>query len=98
MKKYYHVCSLGLEKNLLFSDDQDFVTGVNDIAISLLKFDIKLICYCLMSNHFHFILYGEKQVCPGLPEPSYRPSCQPVENHRLGGSRKPDVKLSSSLI
>lgn len=63
MKKYYHVCSLGLEKNLLFSDDQDFVTGVNDIAISLLKFDIKLICYCLMSNHFHFILYGEKQVC-----------------------------------
>ena len=63
MKKYYHVCSLGLEKNLLFSDDQDFVTGVNDIAISLLKFDIKLICYCLMSNHFHFILHGEKQIC-----------------------------------
>lgn len=63
MKSYYHVCSLGLEKNILFSDDQDFVTGVNDIAISLLKFDIKLICYCLMSNHFHFILHGEKHVC-----------------------------------
>ena len=50
MKKYYHVCSHGLEKNILFSDDHDFIIGINDIAISLLKFDLKIICYCLMSN------------------------------------------------
>lgn len=63
MKQYYHVCSKGLEKSLVFSCDEDFISGVNDIAICLLKFDVKIVCYCLMSNHFHFILYGEKQEC-----------------------------------
>ena len=63
MKKYYHVSSLGLEKGLIFSCDDDFIAGVNDIAICLLKFDVKIVCYCLMSNHFHFILYGEEQAC-----------------------------------
>lgn len=63
MKKYYHVCSQGLEKSVIFSDDLDFISGVNDIAIALQKFDVKVACYCLMSNHFHFILYGEKQDC-----------------------------------
>lgn len=63
MKKYYHVCSQGLEKGLVFSCDDDFISGVNDIAICLLKFDVKIVCYCLMSNHFHFILYGDGQAC-----------------------------------
>lgn len=63
MKKYYHVCSQGLEKGLIFSCDDDFISGVNDIAICLLKFDVKIVCYCLMNNHFHFILYGEEQAC-----------------------------------
>ena len=48
----------------MFSCDEDFISGVNDIAICILKFDVKIICYCLMSNHFHFIVYGERQaVC-----------------------------------
>jgi REP element-mobilizing transposase RayT len=63
MKKYYHISSLGLEKGLIFSCDEDFISGVNDIAICLLKFDVKIVCYCLMSNHFHFILYGAEQAC-----------------------------------
>lgn len=63
MKKYYHVCSQGLEKNIIYSNNQDFICGTNDIAICLQKFDIVILCYCLMSNHFHFILYGEKQDC-----------------------------------
>lgn len=63
MKKYYHISSRGLEKGLIFSCDEDFISGVNDIAICLLKFDVKIVCYCLMSNHFHFILYGAEQTC-----------------------------------
>lgn len=63
MKKYYHISSRGLEKGLIFSCDEDFISGVNDIAICLLKFDVKIVCYCLMSNHFHFILYGAEQAC-----------------------------------
>lgn len=63
MKQYYHICSQGLEKGLIFSCEEDFISGVNDIAVCILKFDVIIVCYCLMSNHFHFILYGERQAC-----------------------------------
>ena len=63
MKKYYHVCSSGLEKNLIFACDEDFISGVNDIAICLTKFDVIIVCFCLMSNHFHFIIFGEYANC-----------------------------------
>ena len=63
MKKYYHVCSQGLEKNIIFSNNREFISGTNDIAICLQKIDVVILCYCLMSNHFHFVLYGDKQDC-----------------------------------
>lgn len=63
MKQYYHVCSQGLEKGLIFSCEEDYISGINDIAICHLKFDVTIVCYCLMSNHFHFIIYAERQTC-----------------------------------
>lgn len=66
MKKYYHICSKGLEKNVIFLDREDFISGVNDIAVSRLKFDVVILCFCLMSNHFHFILYGTEEAGYGF--------------------------------
>ena len=58
MKRYYHICSKGLEKNVIFLNREDFISGVNDIAVCRLKFDVVILCFCLMSNHFPFVLYG----------------------------------------
>lgn len=74
MKKYYHVCSPGLEKNLIFACDEDFISGVNDIAICLTKFDVTIVCFCLMSNHFHFVIYGEAEECCAFAE-EYKRRC-----------------------
>ena len=64
MKKgYYHVCSEGLEKNLIFRNRKEFIMGMNYVAICYQKFDIKILCFCLMGNHFHFILYGTYEKC-----------------------------------
>ena len=63
MKGYYHVCSHGLEKNDIFKKSEDFITGMNDIAICILGFDVSILCFCLMSNHFHFLLYGTAEEC-----------------------------------
>lgn len=60
---YYHVCSEGLEKNLIFRNRKEFVMGMNYVAICYQKFDIKILCFCLMANHFHFILYGTYEQC-----------------------------------
>ena len=57
-KGYYHVSSHGLEKNDIFRSREDFIQGMNDIALCVLGYDVCILAFCLMSNHFHFVLYG----------------------------------------
>ncbi len=61
MKEYYHICSRGLETNDIFISEKDFIVGINDIALCVLKYDIRILALCLMNNHFHFILEGPIQ-------------------------------------
>lgn len=63
MKGYYHLSSHGLEKSDIFKNKADFIAGMNDIAICVLGFDVRILCFCLMSNHFHFLLYGTSEEC-----------------------------------
>lgn len=62
-KNYYHVSSEALEKNDIFQSREDFVTAMNDIALCVLRYDVVILCFCLMSNHFHFVLKGSYQDC-----------------------------------
>ena len=36
---------------------------MNDIALCVLRFDVQILCFCLMSNHFHFVLKGTYAEC-----------------------------------
>ena len=63
MKGYYHLSSHGLEKNDIFKSREDFIAGMNDVALCVLGYDVVIICFCLMSNHFHFVLYGTLNEC-----------------------------------
>ena len=62
-KGYFHVSSHGLETNDIFKSREDFVQGMNDIALCVLGYDVCILAFCLMSNHFHFVLYGEQEEC-----------------------------------
>ena len=62
-KGYYHVSSHGLEKNDIFRSREDFIQGMNDIALCVLGYDVCILAFCLMSNHFHFVLYGTREEC-----------------------------------
>ncbi len=74
MKGYYHVSSHGLERNDIFKSREDFIAGMNDVAICVLGFDVRIICFCLMSNHFHFLLYGSLAECRRFSE-EYKRKC-----------------------
>lgn len=63
MKGYYHLSSHGLEKNDIFKSRTDFIAGMNDVALCVLGYDVVIVCFCLMSNHFHFVLYGSLNEC-----------------------------------
>ena len=73
-KGYYHVSSHGLEKNDIFKSRQDFVQGMNDIALCVLGYDVCVLAFCLMSNHFHFVLYGTLEECQRFAQ-EYKRRC-----------------------
>ena len=37
--------------------------GMNHVALCYLKYNVRVLCFCLMGNHFHFILSGPYQEC-----------------------------------
>lgn len=97
-KKYYHVNSDGMEKEIVFSAVEDFVTGVNDAAVCSLGFEVTILCYCLMSNHFHFVLYGSYEECSQFCS-EYKRRCA-IRMRQNGGKVKAlqNMKMHISAI
>ena len=56
---YYHVMSRGNNKQIIFRDEKDRLKYLSCIKDALKKHDVKLICYCLMTNHTHLVIYDE---------------------------------------
>ena len=56
--KNYHVYTKGLEGNLIFRCREDYIVGMNYIAVCLSKCDVRIMAFVLMSNHVHFVVRG----------------------------------------
>ena len=52
----YHITQRGNYKQNIFSDDSDKVTYLNLVMEYIEKQDVKVLAYCLMKNHIHFIM------------------------------------------
>ncbi len=59
----YHVCTRGLEKDLWFWDEEDYVDGMNSVPVCAITAEVTIYCFCLMSNHVHFVLKGGRESC-----------------------------------
>lgn len=59
MKAFYLVTTDHLEDRVWFRDEEDFIVGMNHVAVQASISDVLVIAFILMSNHVHFILYGE---------------------------------------
>lgn len=57
------MCSEELEKRMIFRNRREFIMGINYVALCHLKCNVRILCFCLMGNHFHFILSGSYQEC-----------------------------------
>jgi REP element-mobilizing transposase RayT len=98
MKKFYHISSEALEKNDIFHSREDFATGMNDIAICSLRYDVMILCFCLMSNHFHFVLKGTHKSCQSFMAEFKRITSMRMRTSRgdIRGLR--DVELHFDLL
>ena len=74
MAEYYLVTSEALKKNVIFQSREDYIIGMNDIALCAVKYSIRIVCFCLMSNHFHFVLYGNYKECYAFAQ-EYKKMC-----------------------
>ena len=90
--------SRALEKNDIFQSREDFVTAMNDIALCQLRYDVIILCFCLMSNHFHFVLKGSYQECYGFMN-EFKRICAIRMRDRSGEvSGLKDVELRFDLL
>ena len=60
MKNFYLISTDHLENMLWFKDDEDYAVGMNHVAIqACLSATVIILAFILMSNHVHFVVYGE---------------------------------------
>ena len=52
---YYHVTCRGNEKKLIFADAQDQKTFLEKLSLSLEIYNVSLLAYVCMPNHFHLL-------------------------------------------
>lgn len=54
--RFFHVCTDGTSNGIIFTCDADFQTAIKISAILAYKMGIRIICYCHMTNHSHFVV------------------------------------------
>jgi putative transposase len=75
-ESYYHIYARGHSRQVIFRDDEDHRVFLNvfkrhlskdEVTDNLgrpyvhLRGEIELLCYCLMPNHFHLLVYQAEQ-------------------------------------
>lgn len=53
----YHVTSRGDRRESIFADDEDRLALMGIVELGLERFDAQMLAYCLMGNHYHFVLH-----------------------------------------
>lgn len=52
-----------MEKEVIFKSEKDFVYGMNGVAVLALMYGLKILAFCLMDNHLHFVVKGGRDEC-----------------------------------
>ncbi len=53
----YHITARGDRREPIFVDDPDRHALLDVVAHALTRFDAQMLAYCLMGNHYHFVLH-----------------------------------------
>ena len=52
---FYHLCTEGLEAEVIVRDNEDFRVACNYIALAAWRTRVFIVAFCVMSNHFHIL-------------------------------------------
>ena len=54
--QYFHIYNHAINDELLFREDEDYIYFLEKFKLKLKKYPTSVFAYCLMPNHFHFLL------------------------------------------
>jgi len=63
---YYHLFNRGANRQTIFVDDRDFINFLGRIKEYCEQYAVQVIAYCLLFNHFHFLVYQKGDTRAGL--------------------------------
>jgi putative transposase len=56
---WQHVMNRGIDRGDVFRNDDDRMIFFDCLAVGASRFDLQVHAYCLLSNHFHLLLFSE---------------------------------------
>ena len=56
----FHALNRGVQKRRLFEVDQDYEAFMRCLAFAHARVSVRLFAYCIMPNHFHFVLMSNE--------------------------------------
>ena len=59
---YYHIFNRVVEGELLFQDHNNYVLCLTLVKRNASKYNIDVLSYCLMPNHYHFLLQQKSDI------------------------------------
>lgn len=78
----YHIYNQGNNQQPIFFNDDNYIFFLRKMRKHLLPY-VDFLCYCLMPNHFHWLIYTKEEAC--LPSNAVKP------RQLFGGGKKRQI-------
>lgn len=87
----YHIYNQGNNQQPIFFNDDNYIFFLRKMRKHLLPY-VDFLCYCLMPNHFHWLVYTKEEAC--LPSNAVKPrqlfGGRIIQNQSSGDSKSSD--------
>ncbi len=90
--RIYHIYNQGNNKELIFTKEENYLFFLQKMRDYILP-NVHFLAYCLMPNHFHWLVYIKEEAC--LPSKSLKPRPRSFISENLSDISKMSDKFSA---